>query len=107
MTARQMPNIAAPDTVSTILAVLRERTGMDFTRYRVATVQRRIANRMISVGADSFEDYVAPLRVWSAGCGCGEEPYSLAMLLEDAGVRGTIEATDIDPAALEAAQGGV
>jgi chemotaxis methyl-accepting protein methylase len=126
---------------------------MDFTRYRVATVQRRIANRMISVGADSFEDYltllrdsqdeaalllnrvsikvsrfyrnkasfdllrtrvlpdlarrVAPLRVWSAGCGCGEEPYSLAMLLEDAGVRGTIEATDIDPAALEAAQGGV
>ena len=153
MTARQMPNLAAPDTVSTILAVLRERTGMDFTRYRVATVQRRIANRMISVGADSFEDYLtllrdsedeaalllnrvsikvsrfyrnrtsfdllrtrvlpdlargaAPLRIWSAGCGCGEEPYSLAMLLEEAGLPGTIDATDIDPAALEAAQGGV
>jgi chemotaxis methyl-accepting protein methylase len=148
-----MPNIAAPDTVSTILAVLRERTGMDFTRYRVATVQRRIANRMISVGADSFEDYLtllrdseeepalllnrvsskvsrfyrnrasfdllrtrvlpdlarsgAPLRIWSAGCGCGEEPYSLAMLLEQAGLPGAIEATDIDPAALAAAEGAV
>ncbi len=45
----------------------------------------------------------APLRIWSAGCGCGEEPYTLAMLLEDAGIPGTIDATDIDPAALDVA----
>lgn len=44
-----------------------------------------------------------PLRIWSAGCGCGEEPYTLAMLLDEAGIPGTVEATDIDPGALERA----
>jgi chemotaxis methyl-accepting protein methylase len=47
-----------------------------------------------------------PLTVWSVGCGCGEEPYTLAMLFADAGLSCAIEATDIDPAALQrAAQG--
>jgi chemotaxis methyl-accepting protein methylase len=45
----------------------------------------------------------APLRVWSAGCGRGEEAYTLAMLLTDAGVEGTVHATDIDAEALEQA----
>jgi chemotaxis methyl-accepting protein methylase len=49
----------------------------------------------------------APLRVWSAGCGCGEEAYTLAMLLDRAGVAGTVEATDIDPAALAFARVGI
>lgn len=46
------------------------------------------------------------LRLWSAGCGNGEEPYTLAMLLEEAGVHGFVQATDIDPLALQAAQAG-
>src|SRR4051812_39589519 len=41
-----------------------------------------------------------PLRIWCAGCGAGEEAYTLAMLLEDAGIEGFIEATDIDSTAL-------
>ena len=45
----------------------------------------------------------APLQLWSAGCGRGEEAYTLAMLLADAGVEGTVHATDIDPEALEQA----
>lgn len=45
----------------------------------------------------------APLRVWSAGCGRGEEAYTLAMLLADAGSEGTVHATDIDDEALEQA----
>ena len=138
-----------------ILAVLREHTGIDFTRYRVSTITRRVLNRMISVGAGSFEQYLhtlrtndqeplrllervtikvsrfyrnpitfdalratvlpelaraaagAPLSIWSAGCGCGEEPYTLAMLLEEAGLAGEIEATDIDPFALDAARGAL
>jgi chemotaxis methyl-accepting protein methylase len=47
-----------------------------------------------------------PLRLWSAGCGNGEEPYTLAMLLEEAGVHGAVQATDIDPLALQNAQAG-
>ena len=137
-----------------ILQLLRERTGTDFTSYRLPTVARRTLNRMISVGAVTFADYLQflrqregeaarllehvtikvsrfyrdaltfdrlrqqvlpelarqadgrPLTVWSAGCGCGEEPYTLAMLFAEAGVSCVIEATDIDPAALERATRG-
>lgn len=53
------------------------------------------------------------LRIWSAGCSSGEEPYSLAMVLAEALERGgasldaKILATDLSPAALAAAQKGV
>lgn len=48
-----------------------------------------------------------PVRVWSAGCGRGEEAYTLAMLMEQAGVPGEIIATDIDPLAILAAREAV
>ena len=43
------------------------------------------------------------LRVWSAGCASGEEPYTIAiLLLESLGAgRGAIDATDIDRLSLE------
>ena len=49
-----------------------------------------------------------PVRVWSAGCASGEEPYSLSLLFHEAAghrasaVRGRvrIDATDLDPGAL-------
>lgn len=53
------------------------------------------------------------IRVWSAGCACGEEAYSLAMLIEDQlqwaqkDLRYRIFATDVSQAALGAAQEGV
>jgi chemotaxis methyl-accepting protein methylase len=137
-----------------ILQVLRERTGTDFASYRLPTVARRTVNRMISVGAATYADYLQfllqregeaarllehvtikvsrfyrhaptfdklrrevlpelarhadgrPIAVWSVGCGCGEEPYTLAMLFAEAGMSCTIEATDIDPAALQRAAHG-
>ena len=51
------------------------------------------------------------LRLWSAGCATGEEPYSLAILLDRllpdrSNWALTILATDINPAALEAAEQG-
>ena len=53
------------------------------------------------------------LRIWSAGCSTGEEPYALAMVLAEAleqhgsHVDAKILATDLSPQALEAARKGV
>lgn len=48
-------------------------------------------------------------RIWSAACSTGEEAYSLAMLLDDAGLLDAvaIDATDISTRALEKARSGV
>jgi chemotaxis protein methyltransferase CheR len=51
-----------------------------------------------------------PLRIWSAGCATGEEPYSLAMALLDAGrdrEEDRILGTDVSARALARARGGV
>ncbi len=52
--------------------------------------------------------YPSP-RIWSAGVGTGEEAYSLAILLDEAGLldRSIVYATDIEPAALAAATAGI
>jgi len=49
------------------------------------------------------------LKVWCAGCSSGEEAYSLAILLEEAGLaaRSHIFATDFNPRQLEAARCGL
>jgi len=52
------------------------------------------------------------LRLWSAGCACGEEAYSLALLLHEAALDAlarysiTIYGTDIEPGCLRAAREG-
>lgn len=48
------------------------------------------------------------LKIWSAACSNGSEPYSIAMMLEELtpGVRHQIEGTDIDKKILEAAKKG-
>jgi chemotaxis protein methyltransferase CheR len=48
----------------------------------------------------------AKLRVWSAGCASGEEPYSLAILLEEQGMAesATVLGTDVSRAALQRAR---
>ena len=53
-----------------------------------------------------------PVRIWSAGCSSGEEPYTLAMLLLDHNMTGTardaqVLATDISQRMLATAQAGV
>ena len=49
------------------------------------------------------------LKIWVAGCSAGEEAYSLAVLLHEAGLleRTLIYATDINPQALQLASTGV
>jgi chemotaxis protein methyltransferase CheR len=48
-----------------------------------------------------------PLRVWSAACSTGEEAWSIAMTLQDAGCPAEVLATDIDTEALRKAAAGV
>jgi chemotaxis protein methyltransferase CheR len=47
-----------------------------------------------------------PLKIWSAGCSTGQEPYTLAILLDEAsrGRSSTILATDLDRGALQKAR---
>lgn len=49
------------------------------------------------------------LRIWSAACSTGEEPYSIAMFLEDnaPNIDVKILATDVSPRVLKEASGGV
>ena len=49
----------------------------------------------------------APLRVWSSACSTGEEAWSIAMVLREAGCAGDIRASDIDSEVLRTANTGV
>lgn len=67
-------------------------------------LRRRILPELLSVREDG-----RPIRVWSAGCASGEEPYTVAMLFEemDAADRASIVGTDIARRRLEYAQQGM
>lgn len=49
------------------------------------------------------------IRIWIAGCSTGEEAYSVAILLKEAGLyhKSLIYATDINPSVLETARSGI
>lgn len=49
------------------------------------------------------------IRIWVAGCSTGEEAYSIAILLKEAGLyhKSLIYGTDINPSVLETARAGV
>jgi chemotaxis protein methyltransferase CheR len=47
------------------------------------------------------------MRTWSSGCSTGEEAWSIAMVLREAGRAADIRATDIDSEVLRVAQAGV
>jgi chemotaxis protein methyltransferase CheR len=50
----------------------------------------------------------AQVKIWSAGCSIGAEPYSLAILAEEAGIKNySILATDYDINALQRAREGI
>lgn len=56
-----------------------------------------------------IEAFSAPLRLWSAGCACGEEAYSLAIIWAQllAAPRLDLLATDMQPECLQRAKAGI
>jgi chemotaxis protein methyltransferase CheR len=57
-----------------------------------------------------FRKTSLPIRIWSAACATGEEPYTIAMALTEAGLGDRpieIVASDASPAALEKARSGI
>jgi chemotaxis protein methyltransferase CheR len=71
----------------------REQAKLDLVRHEVLPPLRAAPERTV--------------RVWSAGCARGEEAYTLAALLVDAGLgaRATVLGTDVSAAAVRAAEG--
>lgn len=70
--------------------------------FRNAEVFALLQSRFLPALVDSARG--RPLRIWSAGCGRGEEAWTLAMLLHDLRIDGFIQATDVDPSALSFAR---
>ena len=67
--------------------------------------QYRLLRERVLPYLDSFPH----IKIWVAGCSTGEEVYSLAILLDEAGMleKSQIFATDINPHVLEEAKGGL
>lgn len=75
--AATLPDATAPsdeEAISSVLHLLHRRTGVDFSRYRRATIERRISRRMILHGHNGHADYVALL---------GSEPGEADALYQD------------------------
>lgn len=68
-------------------------------------------NALVRVIAPAwFREHAQPLRIWSAACATGEEPYSIAMAIEEAGLGHLpveIHASDASEIALERARAGL
>jgi chemotaxis protein methyltransferase CheR len=112
--------------------------GFNLSVYKDKCMKRRVAIRMRSTGSCTVAEYCdllnrssqelkllqvlaslfasrsdgdnEPIRFWCLGCACGEEPYSLAILLREyfsrelRRVQTTILGTDIDDETLQAAR---
>lgn len=149
--------------LKSILSLLKEQRGFDFSGYRTSMLERRVQKRVFATHSENLEDYLSylttnpneldnlidvftinvsrffrnslsfayiikiiipdlfltktkekdnSLRIWSAGCSFGEEPYSMAIILneflkkEDRNIRLDIFATDIDKKAIKRASVG-
>lgn len=73
----------------------------------------RNANRWTALEQRFFPELLKAaggrLKIWSAACSTGEEPYTIAMILDRLGAleRSTITATDLDAKVIERAMNGI
>lgn len=92
-------------TDAQLLTVVRDTLTINVSEFfrqpdRFRALQEEYLPRLIAAGRT--------LRLWSAGCSIGCEPYTLAIVLNevDPGGRHSVLATDVDMPALSRAQGG-
>jgi chemotaxis protein methyltransferase CheR len=120
-----------------IVHLVRQQYGYDFGDYARASLQRRVIRCMQKAGCVSayelkyqltndnrfftwffkeLRNNVLPklasyptIKIWHAGCSTGEEVFSMAILLHEAGLlnRTRLYATDLNPANLERARQGI
>ncbi|HPW69950.1 MAG TPA: protein-glutamate O-methyltransferase [Deltaproteobacteria bacterium] len=100
---------ADDEIVNLVNRVTTNKTDFFRERHHFDFLSRELYPRII---AESRATGVRRLRIWSAGCSSGEEPYTLAMVTLDAfkGERGwdiKILATDLDTEVLQKAVTGV
>ncbi len=112
--ARAQAALGVTDIMALTALVRREAAAL-------TSVARALTNSVTELFRDpshfrAWRDDVVPLlatypsiRVWVAGCGTGEEAYSLAVILREAGLleRSLVYATDIDEQALSTGAAGV
>ena len=88
-----------PDEAARLVEQLTVKVSRFYRNAPMFDAVRRLLPELPGVAAG------APLRLWSAGCGHGEEAYTLAMLLD--GRPGEVVASDVDDAALAVARQGI
>lgn len=100
-TLRMVPHGAEHDRVVEALTTNETSWFRDFTTFQIL-----IGHVVPALVQDTRAP--GPLRVWSAGCSTGQEPYSIAMALLDAAPGRTVEitATDISQEALRRGRAG-
>ncbi len=77
-----------PSTLPTFLdGILNANTGFFRHPGALTALSRHVVPQLYSRKSD---DGPSTLRIWSAGCGTGEEPYSIAMALCEAGPSGNV-----------------
>src|SRR5205085_3933112 len=63
LTGTYMPPTPAEDVrLRAFLEQVRERTGIDFTRYKTPTIRRRLQRLMAAAGTDTLEEYTRYLQ---------------------------------------------
>ncbi|MFM9264599.1 chemotaxis protein CheB [Tychonema sp. BBK16] len=76
------------DVLATIFGMLRSTTGVDFTYYKAATINRRIQRRMLLYKLDKLEDYAQYLR---------ENPAEVQALYQEILIHVTSFFRDLEP----------
>jgi two-component system CheB/CheR fusion protein len=61
------------DALTKILKILEQHSGVDFRRYKLSTIERRLNGRMLKLGLYNFEDYIQQIK---------ERPSELQVLFE-------------------------